>query len=271
MRFASLLLFVASSMLVACAQGTAPRRVVDAYVPPADAGPPPDSGRPDAGRDAGLPMDAGGSDAGELDAGPMCAESPCTLVLPQCGCADGEGCYLDGTGRSCQTAGRVGAGVRCAGSSSCQPGHICVGSRGISFCHPVCDDEGDCVGNGSLCTLRVNDGMGGTIPNLTMCSVACDPTSVLGCPTGSGCHPQQEADGAMRFYSHCQPAGLGFEGAPCTASFDCRAGLSCINSGGMFCRQYCAVGRTICPTGRTCMGFGTPPAIIGSTEYGACL
>jgi hypothetical protein len=142
-----------------------------------------------------------------------------------------------------------------------------VGSRSVTFCHQLCDSDGDCPGVGSLCVLSIGDGMGGSLPDVVMCSVDCDPTAAVGCPTGAGCQLLQETDGAMRTYTHCMASGPGSEGATCASALDCRLGYGCIGS---TCRQYCIVGVAGgCATG-SCAPFPRR-ALVGFVEYGTCM
>jgi len=268
-----------TSLLGACAQGSSGRR--DAGTPGFDARIRPDSGSPgfDAGgprdtgpRDAGSPADAG-SDAGGGDTGPMCSEEPCKLVAPQCGCPEGEACYLDSDARpTCEEAGRVVTGVRCAGSSACEPGSLCVGSRAQNFCHRMCEVDSDCPEAGSYCALPLGDGMGGTLPRPELCNVACDPIDTLPCPTGTGCRILRDDDPTMRWLTHCTAAGGGDQGDTCSDDRDCMAGFACVGptGGPTDCRQLCRVaGGTTCPGATTCSSF-SEAAIVMGTEYGVC-
>jgi len=244
--------------------------------------------RRDAGRDGGPAMDAGGVDGAPgdapmgppetgvdaaRDAGPPCAEMPCRLVVPQCGCADGEGCYLGADGmRACLPAGRVAYLARCAGASVCQPGYLCVGSRGQNFCQKLCAADADCDG-GALCVGQLGDGMGGTVPGVLLCGVSCDPIGSTPCPTGSACTIAREAMGAMRFYTMCRAAGMVTEGVACADARDCLAGLVCVGpeGGATTCQRYClAATGTGCGPGTACTQFSDMP-VVGGIEYGACL
>lgn len=240
-----------------------------------------------------IPMDTGVSDTGvtaPVDTGvtrppdsgvvrdtgvdPSCSETPCRLLPPQCGCPGGQGCYITGaTTRECGTPGPEREGQSCSGVTACQIGHLCIGAT-ASFCARFCNSDADCPGGpGSLCLIELNDGMGGTIPNATLCSVHCTPTSGAGCPSGMGCAVFEESDGAMRTFTQCRPAGSGTRGSSCVDEEDCAAGYFCGDPGtGNECIRLC----TVSSGGPECSGFElcnsfTDPITVGGTEYGYCL
>lgn len=199
-----------------------------------------------------------------------CGESPCRLVSPQCGCASGQGCYLNGTVRQCGAAGSAGEGQPCSGATSCQPGLVCLNigtsASPLNQCHRFCNTDSDCVGAGSLCIYTLNDGMGGAIPGVRVCSRACDPVTNAGCPAGAACHIYQESTSPNRLFTDCAaPAGTGWEYTPCWDDSDCEPGLFC---DGYECIPYCRIGG-YCPYSEPCRQFN-PPATIGGTTYGYC-
>ncbi len=257
---------------------------IDAGPSGTDAGPAPvDAGPMDAGHDAGPSgTDAGPMDAGH-DAGPppvdagSCSESPCKLVLPQCGCVTGQGCYLNGSTPMCSAAGIAGEGATCTGLGTCSPGLACLtlssGTTPVNECNRFCASDTDCRGAGSLCVVTLNDGSGGAIPGVTLCSHSCDPRTSTGCVTGASCQIFQESTGAMRFFTDCAaPVGTGGQGAACTASSDCRRGYGCVGMPGM-CMKYCDAPGMVaaggCGASQACYGFMTPLVVAG-TEYGVC-
>ncbi|RZO58222.1 MAG: hypothetical protein EVA89_19740 [Sandaracinaceae bacterium] len=207
-----------------------------------------------------------------------CSETPCRLVATQCGCPSGQGCYLNGGTRLCATAGSAGEGASCSGVSSCTPGLICInissGATAVNQCNRFCDSDADCVGGGSLCTYTLNDGMGGTVPGVRVCSKACDPVARTGCRSGAACHIFRESMGAMRAFLDCAaPVGFGTQGASCTDNGDCASGYACAGTPGT-CLRYCDSAGTIgtaggCRSSEACYGFATP-LIVAGTEYGVC-
>ncbi len=207
---------------------------------------------------------------------PGCAESPCRLTSPQCGCAEGQACYL-GTAdsRLCATAGTLGEGATCSATTSCTAGMTClnIASTGRNaMCMRFCDNDRDCTGPGSACALMLSTGSGtGSIPGVALCTRSCNPATNDGCPSGAACSVFSN-DG--EFVTDCNaPAGTGGQGASCETDADCQASYGCIDADGAagmdpaMCLRWCRVG-TSCTTG-TCTGF-SPPLLIGGAEYGAC-
>lgn len=209
-----------------------------------------------------------------------CAESPCRLVSPQCGCPSGEGCYIDGSGgRLCSTAGSNPQGAPCSGLASCTPGNLCINVNNdggsTPMCAHFCNLDSDC--GGGLCLHRLSDGMGGTLPGVTLCTTPCNFVAQTGCRTGAFCDVFRETAGAMRYFSDCiaPDYGTGTQGAPCIDEDDCRAGHACLDPDGAGsapaqCLHWCNVTTgTGCPSGTTCLAFSMPVTIDG-TEYGVC-
>jgi len=285
MKRAWILAFVAASAVPGCARGGGDR-LPDAgnTTMNMDAGPGVgflDSG-PGGGFDAGPGgggFDAGpgggGFDAGPgggFDAGPGgggCSETPCKLVSPQCGCPAGQGCYLgSGSTRICGTAGPEVEGQACSGETSCQPGMLCIGaSAGNTYCSRFCNTDTDCTGGaGSICLIELNDGAGGSIPGVTLCTAHCSPVTSTGCPSGMACGLGQEETGAMRWFTGCIEAGSVTAGGACT-DVECAPGHVCI---GGFCERWCRVGSTgDCGGLEVCTGFTDAPS-VGGVEYGVC-
>jgi hypothetical protein len=200
----------------------------------------------------------------------QCLETPCKLVNPQCGCAAGEMCQIDGTtsgAKECVAAGNVAIGAACTGAD-CSPGSICVNTTPvIDTCVKYCNTDTDCTAPGGLCLITLNDGSSGNIPGVTLCTENCDPATNIGCPVaGTGCQMAQESMGQMRLLTRCTEAGSGTQGASCTDNGDCATTYGCFNAGTTQCLKYCKVGGAACPGGLICSSLGT----IGSTEYGVC-
>ena len=206
----------------------------------------------------------------------VCAESPCRLVSAQCGCPAGQGCYLSGTARLCAAAGTTAPGATCTGVSSCAPGSTClnVATSGpaANMCSRFCDVDSDCAGG--LCIYTINDGAGGAIPGVTVCTTPCDPIAQTGCPSSTSCQIFRESMGAMRYFADCSsPTGILGQGASCTTQADCAAGFACAGTPGT-CLRWCdnpgvAGPASGCPGGLSCFGF-TTPIRIGATTYGVC-
>jgi hypothetical protein len=200
----------------------------------------------------------------------MCSESPCRLVAPQCGCAGGQACVIDTTGaRFCATAGTASTGQACTGAAGCRAGDLCIDIDPVgttSVCSHFCSSDTGCAGG--LCIVTLDDGSGGTLPGVTLCTHVCDPVTQTGCPTGAFCGIYQETAGAMRILTDCSaPAGTGGQGASCFDDTDCRAGFACITGSCLhWCRYPAGTG---CTGGYTCYPF-TTPLIVGGQQYGVC-
>jgi len=211
------------------------------------------------------------SSASSASSSGMCAESPCKLVQPQCGCAAGQACAIDGSPqgtRICVAAGSTPIGGTCTGNE-CVPGSLCVKTTDtISTCMKYCSTDSNCTAPGGLCIITLNDGSSGQIPGVTLCTENCDPSTNTGCPVaGTACGLAQESMGQMRLLTRCGGSGVGTQGASCVDDTDCAPTFGCFNAGTTQCLKYCKVGGAACPGGATCTSLG----MIGNTTYGACL
>jgi hypothetical protein len=216
--------------------------------------------------DAGNGFDAGPRDSGPIDtgvdSGPVCAESPCRLLLPQCGCSTGQSCYVDSAGgRFCATTGTRNEGDSCVNDSACDPGLTC-GGEPQGGCWRLCDDDTDCMGAGSYCNIDFPVGD-------RVCSRSCTPTTNVGCPSGWAC---AIGGNSSRWYTHCREltGTLGdWQPCPTGSDTDCRAGTFCAMapSGGMYCYPYCTTTGSECPSASSCYPNG---AVIGGVTYGYC-
>ena len=207
--------------------------------------------------------------------GPACAEDPCKLTVPQCGCAAGEQCSVDGTGVACAPMGNTANGQVCTGID-CSPGLLCVNTTAsTSTCAKFCDTDADCTAPGGLCIIGLNDANMNVIPGVTLCTENCDPTTSIGCPVaGTSCEVVQENGGQMRFLTHCTGSGAGQQGDTCVSSADCAPKFNCFkttNPMAVKCLKNCKTSAPNgCPAPTTCKLFPTPE-LIGGEEYGACL
>ena len=214
-----------------------------------------------------------GSTTTSSSTGPACSEMPCKLVEPQCGCAPGEMCSVDTSGRSCVPEGSVGWGEICGAGAQCAPGHICVLTKDtpptISTCSKFCASDADCEAPGGLCIITLNDGNGGSIPDVTLCTDNCEPTTNAGCAAGTACQIGTENGGLMRTVTFCAGAGAGTQNTTCADSTECAATYGCFG-GVNACLHWCKVGLGGCPAATLCNSL-SPPLVLGGTEYGACL
>ena len=245
----------------------------------------PPSGRRDAGNDAAAPADAGRQDAGARDSGaptdaglpepdagldaaiPPCDEDPCKLVLPQCGCAEGQACQRTIRGeafRECVPPGDVERGQPCTQSIECVTGHTCVGlGSPDGICSRYCTASAECGGlSECLIFTAPSEGVGA-------CTVVCDPVLNASCPVGYGCHlvtgrrVEDDADVGVTF---CGQASGGVGGDACDVL--CAPGFMCLAD--LVCHEVCEVGdASTCSVGGSCAAFGTPLR-AGGVEFGVC-
>ena len=204
----------------------------------------------------------------------VCMESPCRLVSPQCGCAAGQSCRMDAAGaRSCGAVGSGSTGSLCTSLGACRAGDHCVGlGGGIAACHHFCATDSDCTGAGALCLFPLEDNNGNAIPNVRVCSHACEPARQVGCPSGSFCVVGVDGSRNLTFCNGAAP-GSGALGSACTSSGQCGAGMLCVSSQcAQLCRTPTGGASSDCPTSRgyNCVALN-PGITIGSTAYGACI
>ena len=216
---------------------------------------------------AGTGTGVGGMGTGGMGAGAMCSEDPCKLVAPQCGCPTGEKCTWNAGVRSCAPDGDVGEGESCG---NCQAGMLCVGFPGANTCKRFCNTDNDCpAGPGSICVLEINDPNDVPYPQM-WCSDNCDPVTGTGCPATAGCELLRTE--TSPWFTVCEGAGSGTQGASCTDFQDCAPGYGCFqdpNTLMNFCLRYTNVDSPQCPNGTTLAELN-PPAVIGTVTYGVC-
>jgi hypothetical protein len=170
--------------------------------------------------------------------------------------------------RVCNPVGTQAIGQACSAANDCAPGGICLGAT-TGSCFKFCSSDAECVSPGGKCLLKLNDGMGGSVPNVTMCSQNCDPASASSCAVaGLGCQIATDT-ATQKTYTSCIDAGSGGDTAPCpNGASDCQAGFGCFTVGTQNeCLQWCKVGITTCPGGLTCQDVMVS---LGGTSYGAC-
>jgi hypothetical protein len=206
--------------------------------------------------------------------------TPCKLTAPQCGCPGGEQCGIDNATASvaCVQGGTDGVGQQCGTSATdlCAPGGTCVTASvatGLAICDKFCDTDANCTAPGGLCIIQLNDGTGGSIPNVTLCSANCDPSTNVGCSApGSSCQLLQESSGLMRTLTDCRGAGTKTYMAACDPTLDeCAATYGCFNIGTVampqdVCLKYCKYPNGNCGA-QTCLDL---MAFVGTTDYGVC-
>jgi hypothetical protein len=221
----------------------------------------------------------GGAGGAPVDAGPdapACAESPCKLVGPQCGCPANKACVATNMGtRSCIKAGAIGWGEKCGPVDYCEPGLQCMPKGVTSTCMKHCASDAECDAPGGLCVLQMLDKNGQPLPDVAFCSENCDLTTNTGCPVaGTGCGVAQEEAGQMRFFTVCVQSGKGTQGAACQSNKDCAPTYGCVTTDGVsVCAKWCDQLAPKCPGGTSCQGvnINNQEIQIGATVYGICL
>jgi hypothetical protein len=228
-----------------------------------DEGGPPAGG---AGGVGGMPVVGGMPPMGGFGGTPApCAEDPCKLTGPQCGCLASEKCQWANDDRSCVPNGTKVVGEACA-QGECEAGSICLFYGSLSICKKYCDDDAHCDAPGGRCELSI------TGFTQQFCTDNCDPVSSAGCgAANSKCDALGSTMGPA--FTLCTPAGAGTSMAPCpNGSADCAEGHGCFNDGMMpantFCLEWCNIAIGSCATG-ICNNLQTP-LVIGSVTYGVC-
>lgn len=198
---------------------------------------------------------------------PMCSESPCRVVSPQCGCSPGQMCdYRSGT-RGCFSAGTRTEGQACDTSNPCAPGLTCTGPSGATFCARYCDSDSDCPsGGGSLCLMEIQDSGGASLHNI--CGIDCDPLTNTGCRSNTSCEIMGVRMGTSEAVTWCRGINVLPLPFPVCGVDSCPAGETCVGSG--TCTTYCRIGRAgDCPSPQVCTAYTDHPRIRG-VEYGYC-
>jgi hypothetical protein len=212
------------------------------------------------------------------DAGPVCSEQPCKLVSPQCGCAAGKACVLTAAGaRTCNLAGNAAWGAECSNVNRCQAGFDCVATGNTGTCFKFCAKDAECTAPGGLCVVTLVDQNQKPIPNATLCSPNCSPITNAGCPVaGTSCQLAQEQAGQQRFFTMCDGAGAGTQGAACSQDSDCAPMFGCFTDANQkhTCMRWCDASKQACPGGLSCAPLMNPVTqgdiVVGNVTYGVC-
>ncbi len=198
-----------------------------------------------------------------------CEVAPCRVTPPQCGCAEGDACYVSLAGENrCFAEGTVEPGGSCDGDSDCLAGTICFNrsldaARPDGRCFPVCADASDCPSGPCVSLLATPTEL------LSRCAPACAPTNPTACGRDSTCLVFEMGPGQL--WAECMSyPGTAGQGEPCTTAIDCAAGNVCIRtSSGLRCLEWCRTDRD-CSSGRNCGGL-SPEIVVDGVTYGVCL
>lgn len=208
-----------------------------------------------------------------------CSASPCKVTSPQCGCTGNNVCTIANGAVACGPGGTQGDGQSCGTGTTdlCAAGFVCVtASAATGQCLEFCDADNDCTPPGGICLLELDDGFGGTIPNVKICTPNCNLMTNTGCPAGSGCDLRRESAGLMRWLTLCSDIGTKTQGQACNPSIpDCAASHLCLDLDGFGdkCLHYCNVNAPSCPAGTFCdqlFDSNFLPITLGNVTVGAC-
>ncbi len=222
------------------------------------------------------------ADAGSADADAVCKTVPpnnnCGLV-PQCGCGSNETCDVTNqqTGAtSCVTAGGGTLGRPCTQSGDCIAGLTCI----YGACRPYCSSaRTPCTTPGTDLCVEVLGANSQPEPNMTVCTIACDPrlpSAVCGTnmclwfPTYYS--PEKVSD--------CNFPGTIDAEMPCSAAgndSECKPAMACVQHPkyGPECERWCRIGmNSDCAASGpafTCKDvFGANAPVIGGVKEGIC-
>lgn len=206
------------------------------------------------------------------DASAQCVTAPpnnkCGLA-PQCGCGTNETCDVtnEATGAtSCVTGGAGTLGRPCNLTGDCVAGLTCAWGA----CRPFCNGPlTKCTEPGTGLCVTIDDENDKPLPNLTVCTVACDPFDPKGVCGTNSCH-WFESQYKPHKISDCNYPGPGILKATCEADRDCAAGLLCL---GQKCEKWCRIGQAgDCAANAKCTDyFGADAPVIGGVTRGVCL
>jgi len=195
----------------------------------------------------------------------------CTLV-PQSGCSGSTpACDMNDDGfTQCRAVTALGTSAsHCNTDTACKAGYTCAQNTGNlnkpGWCTRFCEDDGDCLGEGSRCVVSF-EGTNGILP-AQGCTNACDPEAQTGCPSGMGCIAFESPEGD---YTDCAYMTGYADGHTCSRSTDCQEGSMCAPDywNTKRCMQTCVVGSNECYPDYCASLPGHLD--IGGEEYGVC-
>ncbi len=162
---------------------------------------------------------------------------------PQCGCLETETCDVSNhmTGAtSCVTGGTATLGRPCQQTGDCMAGLGCI----YGACRPYCKTPlTKCAVGGTDLCVTMPDDQGKPIPNMSFCTIACDPRTPSGVCGVNSCHWFATLYAPNKI-SDCNFAGPRAELEQCSDHADCQPGLACIQhpKHGLECERWCRLG-----------------------------
>jgi hypothetical protein len=218
--------------------------------------------------------------------GPGYCYAPCDVLGrsgPVHACSQSERCsFVNAGGKPTATVCESPSSVAlaednaCAGEADCLPKEACRGFDHGLFCEGYCDlanGDGDCA-PGRTCEAFSNARQAAGTTFGFCIGPTCDPLdpSAL-CVGATTCSLLDDG------YAACRPDPTPIPiGQPCTAKLfqnylvdSCAPGSECLGSSdlGYFCRAYCRLNQSDCPTNATCHALATTYSLEGAT-WGYC-
>lgn len=152
------------------------------------------SGGGDGGEDAGeCTPNCDGRECGNDGCGGTCGSgcptgSPCTAGKCESSgdnctkvgatCGGGDGCYYDGSGPVCMTAGTKDIGDSCSDINECKAGSTCLDQGGVMNCYGVCPSPNTCTGGGECTDTELG---------FKVCVSVCNCDTGFKCDTNGAC------------------------------------------------------------------------------------
>ncbi len=204
-----------------------------------------------------------------------CSATPCRAILPQCGCAAGEACYVGPGGvPRCVAEGVFAPGASCSGAFSCRRGYQCVTTGSVKRCVKLCESDADCGGGASICFSKLLEG---TTVIARTCTTGCDLGDPDACPAGLECALMYDQPTRLRSGTDCTAdPGDAALGEPCREEVDCAETLACFSpdaatGAGAVCAARCTFPSGIerCAPGEGCFSY-EPPIVVEGVEHGIC-
>jgi hypothetical protein len=264
-RAALALAAVATGALLACSTAALP--------PPDDLdAPPPRTPSNPQPRDPPELASADASAPGEDTCETVPPNHRCGLA-PQCGCAKAETCDVttESTGAtSCVTGGTATLGRPCGATGDCMPGLTCV----FGACRPFCKTPRTrCTAPGTELCVEVTGDDDMPMPNLAVCTIACDPREPQAVCGTNACVWFSDYYTPSRV-SDCNRPGTTKPLEACSSMFECTAGHTCAEhpTYGKECARWCRLGHAgDCPAGFSCNDvFGEKAPTSGGVREGVC-
>ncbi len=167
-------------------------------------------------------------------------------------------------GRPCGRTGDCAAGLRCE----------------YGACHAYCPTvSSKCTLAGTDICVGVNGNDDRPLPNLTICTIQCDPRAPSAVCGANSCEWLATYYSPFTKVSDCVLGGPNKQGDGCKSASNCLPGFACITRPGKpetdkECEAWCRMNQTPsdCPSGKTCKDevFGDNSPVVGGIREGLC-